>query len=360
MPIDPVSQLPRVSVIIVSWNARELLKEFLPGVVATDYADLEVILADNASEDGSAEWVQGNLPQVRIVRHEENYAFCKGNNLAYPYASGEYIVFLNNDVEVPPGWLTPLVNRMLSDPSIGAVQPKVRSLRDRSRFEYAGAAGGFLDRFGYPFARGRIFFHTERDSGQYDTPSDIFWATGAAMMLRRSAAEKVGLFDENFFMHMEEIDLCWRLHRAGFRVVLEPGSVVYHVGAASLAESSPRKAYLNFRNSLLTLYKNLSPREWRLTIVLRFGLDALAALRALLAGRPREASAIARAWRDALKMRRVYAGERPDSGSLRMLYNGSIVVDYFVCRRRRFSTLSASRLPLLGTGGRATSGSSQS
>ncbi len=325
----------------------DLLREFMPTLAATEYPNFEIILADNASEDESAQWVQNNLPEVRIVRHDGNYAFCGGNNRAYPYATGEYVVFLNNDVKVTPGWLGPLVKRMESEKSIAAIQPKVLSYRQKDRFEYAGAAGGFLDRFGYPFARGRIFFETEVDRGQYDDSRDVFWATGAAMMTRRSAVDKVGLFDEAFVMHMEEIDLCWRLHRAGFRVVVEPQSVVYHLGAASLAETSPHKAYLNFRNNLLTLYKNLPRAAWRRVAAARAILDSIATLRALLLGRPSEAAAIARAYRDAMKMRRQYANSRPEKETPGLLYRRSIVFDYFVRRRRHFTQLPEQHLPLL-------------
>ncbi|HET6566724.1 MAG TPA: glycosyltransferase family 2 protein, partial [Rhodothermales bacterium] len=201
---------PRISIIIVTWNALPLLQACLPSVAATDYPDFEIILADNASTDGSVEWVRASLPEIRVVRHPENWAFCRGNNEAIPYATGKYILFLNNDVEVPPGWLDPLVREM-DDPSVAAVQPKLLQYHKRAWFEYAGASGGFLDALGYPFARGRIFDTLERDEGQYDNARDIFWASGAAMLVRRSALDEVGLFDERFVMHMEEIDLCWRL-----------------------------------------------------------------------------------------------------------------------------------------------------
>ncbi|MDX1430272.1 MAG: glycosyltransferase family 2 protein, partial [Rhodothermales bacterium] len=339
---------PRVSVIIVSWNALELLKQFLPGVVASNYPDIEVILADNASDDGSDEWVREHLPTVRIVRHDKNYAFCGGNNRAYHYATGEFVVFLNNDVEVDPDWLWPLVHLMQSDPDVAAVQPKVLSFHERDRFEHAGAAGGFMDRHGYPFARGRIFSETEPDAGQYDDPRPILWATGAAIMVRRAAVDAVGLFDENFVMHMEEIDLCWRFYRAEMKVMVEPRSVVYHVGAASLAESNPRKTYLNFRNNLLTLYKNLSPGAWRRTVLSRGILDTLAILRAAAVARPSVAMAIVRAYADAWRMRHQYSDQRPDATTAGLLYRGSIVVDYFLLRRRVFTELPARKMPSFG------------
>jgi hypothetical protein len=334
---------PRVSIIIVSWNALPLLRQCLPSVVATDYSNLEIILADNASTDGSAAWVQAQYPSVKVVRHPENWLFCKGNNAAVPHASGKYILFLNNDVEVPPGWLQPLVEAMEQDAAVAAVQPKLLQYEDRSRFEYAGAAGGYLDRLGYPFARGRIFFTSEPDRGQYDAPRDIFWATGAAIMLRRTALDAVGLFDERFEMHMEEIDLCWRLQRHGYRIRSIPASTAYHIGGGSLPRGDVRKAYYNFRNGLLMLYKNLPAAAWRRVFLQRLPLDLAAALRAVAAGRPREALAIGRAYRDAHRMRRYYANAPSSCDPVLPSYQGSIVLDYFVRGRRRFRDLPAER-----------------
>ncbi len=333
--------LPRVSIIIVSWNALPLLQQCLPSVVATDYPDLEIILADNASTDGSAGWVRAAYPSVQVVQHPANWLFCRGNNAALPHATGQYVMLLNNDVEVPPGWLHPLVRTMERHPEVGAVQPKLLQYDDRSHFEYAGGAGGYLDRFGYPFTRGRLFFTMEEDHGQYDAPRDIFWATGAALMLRRTALDEVGPLDERFEMHMEEIDLCWRLHRAGYRVLAQPASTAYHIGGASLPQGSPRKAYYNFRNSLLMLYKNLPPAHWRRIFPMRVLLDGGAVLRALASGRLQEAAAIIRAYRDAHRMRRHYADVRPDPDEPAVVppYRGSIVLDYFLRKRRRFSEL---------------------
>lgn len=337
--MPPAGPLPRVSVIIVTWNALPLLKTCLPSVVATRYPDLELILADNASTDGTGAWVRETYPQIRIVRHPENWAFCRGNNAAVPHATGDLIVFLNNDVEVTEDWLLPLVEEMSASPRIGAVQPRLRSHTERNRFEYAGAAGGHLDRLGYPFTRGRIFFTVEEDRGQYDTPADVFWATGAALMVRREALDAVGLFDERFVLHMEEIDLCWRLHHAGYRVRAVPSSIVYHIGGSSLPQDDPRKTYYNFRNSLLLLYKNLPRRAWPPVLVQRVMLDAVATLRALVTGRPREALAIVRAYAHAHRMKRHYP-DRPARGPLPD-YRRSIVWDYFVRRRKRFTDLPA-------------------
>ncbi len=349
-PASARMSAPRVSVVIVSWNALPLLQQCLPSVAATDYPDLEILLADNASTDGSAAWVAEAFPEVKIVRHPQNWLFCRGNNEAVRHATGKYVVLLNNDVEVPPGWLDPLVDLMEAQPMVAAVQPKLLQYDDRRRFEYAGAAGGFLDRLGYPFTRGRLFATVERDGGQYDDARDVFWATGAALLLRRSAFEEVGRLDERFALHMEEIDLCWRLWRAGYRVMVEPTSEVYHLGGSSLPQGSPRKTYYNFRNSLLMLYKNLPPRLWRRVLPQRVALDNVAALRALAAGRPREAYAITRAYRDAHRMQRFYAEERPsdDEPALLPSYRGSIAVDYFLRGQRRFSALPAERFRLPG------------
>ncbi len=313
----------------------------MPSVVETGYANLEIIIADNASTDGTVSWLQNNYPAVRIVTHPENWAFCKGNNEAIPHANGSYILLLNNDVEVDPGWLAPLVATLDADPTVAAVQPKLLQYTDRSSFEYAGASGGFIDRYGYPFTRGRLFFTMEQDEGQYNDARDVFWATGAALLLRRSALDQVGYLDEAFFMHMEEIDLCWRLHRQGYRVRVEPASVVYHIGGASLPQGNPRKTYYNFRNSLLMLYKNLTPSEWRKTFFRRIFIDALAMLRALATGAFGAFGAIFRAYKDAHVMSKSYADKRPTPGSPKapLIYKRSIVLDYFLKGRKQFKDL---------------------
>jgi GT2 family glycosyltransferase len=314
-------------------------------VVATDYPNFEIVLADNRSTDGSAAWVATEFPSVKIVRHPENWLFARGNNAAVPHATGEYIVLLNNDVEVPPGWLRPLVDVMERNPDVGAVQPKLLQYDDRDRFEYAGAAGGFLDRLGYPFTRGRVVDTMERDRGQYDDARDVFWATGAALCLRRTAFEAVGGLDERFEMHMEEIDLCWRLHRQGYRVRVEPSSTVYHIGGASLPQGNPRKTYYNFRNSLLMLYKNLPASVWRRVFAQRLALDTAAALKALGTGSVDETTAIVRAYRDAHRVRSFYTTQRPASVEHAVLppYRGVIPIDYFLRGRRTFDALSAER-----------------
>ncbi|HEX8385560.1 MAG TPA: glycosyltransferase family 2 protein [Rubricoccaceae bacterium] len=328
----------RVSVVVVTWNGRALLERFLPSVLATDYPDVEVVVADNASDDGTAQWLAEAHPGVVVVRHAANLLFAGGNNAAVPHSTGGLLCFLNNDVEVPPDWLGPLV-RVFDDPGVVAVQPKLLQHGDRTRFEYAGASGGFLDRDGVPFTRGRLFDTMEPDRGQYDDARDVFWATGAALVVRRDAFVSAGGFDETFGMHMEEIDLCWRLQRAGGRVRVEPASRVFHLGGASLPKGSPRKTYLNYRNGLAMLAKNLPAPHDGLALRRRFALDAAAAARALASGDRPEALAIVRAWRD-FRAALPHTPRPVPSGRLVLpSYRGSVIVDYFARGRRRFSDL---------------------
>ncbi|MDX1420774.1 MAG: glycosyltransferase family 2 protein [Rubricoccaceae bacterium] len=346
VPVPRLSSgAPRVSVIIVTWNGRALLERFLPSVLATDYPDFEVVVADNASTDGTAEWLAEAHPEVLLVQHPHNWLFARGNNAAVPHATGHHLVFLNNDVEVPPGWLRPLVATLEALPDAAAVQPKLLQHADRTRFEYAGGAGGYLDALGYPFTRGRLFFTLEEDRGQYDDARDVFWASGACLAVRRKAFEAVGGFDEAFGMHMEEVDLCWRLWRAGWRVRVAPQSEVYHLGGASLPQGDPRKTYLNFRNSLVMLYKNLPPRVWRRVARARRALDGLAWVRALATGGRGEAAAVRRAYRDARALYPLYRDERPadDDSPVLPPYRGAVVLDYYARRRRRFRDLLVRR-----------------
>jgi len=287
--------VPPVAVAILAHGGQTWLERFLPSVLATDYPDFTVWVIDNGSTPPLSPWIAQRFRAVQVRRYEENLGYAGGyqrffeeTGQAYPY-----LALLNSDVEVPPDWLKPLVARLEAEPQVGAVQPKILSWRDRTAFEYAGAAGGLLDRWGYPTARGR----GEQDTGQYDEPTDIFWVGGAAFLLRTAAVQKDLrglLFKPYYFMHMEEIDLCWRLQRAGWRIVYEPRSRVYHVGGASLPESHPRKTFYNFRNNLFLLYENLAPGDrWR--ILWRLVLDAPAGGYFLLRGQPRHAFAIARA-----------------------------------------------------------------
>lgn len=334
---------PRVSIVVVTWNGLALLQRFLPSILATRYPNYEVIVADNASNDGTVEWIAKHYPSVRIIRHPENWLFARGNNEAIAQVDSPLVCLLNNDVEVPPNWLQPLVRLLEHSPRTAAVQPKVLQVNDERVFEYAGASGGFLDRIGYPFARGRMFTTLEKDIGQYDDRRPVSWATGACMLIRRNAFESVGGLDERFEMHMEEIDLCWRLWRHGWSIYVEPESEVYHMGGGSLPQGNPRKTYLNFRNSLLMLYKNTPPDEWPVTSRLRFRMDRLAMTRLLALGKLSQVTAIRKAHRDARAMFESYVGERPSADEPCQMprYHGLVAMDYFFRRVRSFRDLPA-------------------
>jgi GT2 family glycosyltransferase len=278
------------SVIIVTWNALHHLKKFLPSVVETDYPNFEIIIANNHSTDGSAEWVRETYPECKIVTFDKNFGFAGGNNKAVKYARGDVLVFLNNDVKTDPGWLHGL-NRTFSQTEASVVQPKIRSYHNPDYFEYAGAAGGMIDWLGYPFCRGRIMDHTERDEGQYDERAEIFWASGAAMAIKKDLFLKARGFDERFEFHMEEIDLCWRCLKMGKKIFYEPESVVYHLGGGSLPMDSPRKVFYNFRNSLCMLTKNLDHALFP-KIFFRLILDGIAGVRMLFQGKPAHTRAI--------------------------------------------------------------------
>jgi len=277
-------KLPLVSIVILNWNGKEFLRKFLPSVMASTYANKRVIVADNASTDDSVIFLQQHFPQVEILANSSNEGFAKGYNTALSQVKSEYAVLLNNDVEVTPRWIEPVVELMESDASIAACQPKILDYKSRQFFEYAGAAGGWLDKWGYPFARGRVFDILEADTGQYDDVQLCFWASGAAMFIRMPAFNAVGGLDEYFFAHQEEIDFCWRLQLAGHAVYVQPRSVVYHVGGGTLSKESNRKTFLNFRNNLVMLAKNLPVATAIPIIAARILLDAVAAWRALLGG----------------------------------------------------------------------------
>lgn len=284
----------KISVIIVTWNALDHLQTFLPSVSKSDYSDFEVVIADNASTDSSTEWVRQHYPACNIVTFPKNYGYCGGNNRATDHVSGDILVFLNNDVRVDPDWLKQ-INLCFEDPDVSVVQPKIRSAAEPERFEYAGAAGGYIDKMGYPFCRGRIFDAVEEDHGQYDQGVSLFWASGAAMAIRRDVFNELGRFDENFQFHMEEVDLCWRCLNRGYKIKFCPKSIVYHLGGGSLPMNSPRKTFYNFRNSLQTIWKNATSSWLKKRFFLRLCLDGVAGIRALLKGEPKQTLAIIKA-----------------------------------------------------------------
>ncbi len=297
-----------LSVIILNWNGEKLLREFLPSVVAnTQGPEVEVIVADNGSTDNSLKVMYEEFPNVKIMAFDENLGFSGGYNRAISEVTSEYVVLLNSDVETPPGWWQPLLEFMRANPDVGACQPKILSYKQKDMFEYAGAAGGLLDKYGYPYCRGRLFDRIERDDHQYDNgPADIAWASGAALMVRRDVYLKAGGLDELFFAHMEEIDLCCRMHNMGYRVCVVPASHVYHLGGASLAQGNPKKTYLNFRNNLLLLHKNLPEKKGKKVLFKRRLMDTLAFFMYVAKLDFKNAKAILDAHSDFRKMKKNY------------------------------------------------------
>ena len=302
----------KVAVIILNWNGEKLLREFLPQVMSNTNLDLaDVIVADNGSTDRSLEAVAEIAPKAKTLAFDRNYGFAGGYNRAIEQTRYPYTMLLNSDAAPAPGWIEAMLAFMVSNASVAAAQPKILSYADKSRFEYAGASGGFLDKHGYPYCRGRIFDTCETDTGQYDDAIEVFWATGAALMVRSDAYLAAGGLDEAFFAHMEEIDLCWRLMLAGGRIAAVPAATVYHLGGGSLPASNPRKTYLNFRNSLLMMHKNLPDSTRGRKLLVRRLLDTLAWAKFVAAGDFGNAGAVWRAHRDFAKMRKAYT-DHPD------------------------------------------------
>jgi GT2 family glycosyltransferase len=286
---------PKIAIVILNWNGQKFLEQFLPSVFQSSYPNYQVIVADNASSDDSVSFLEERYPQIRVIRLLQNFGFAKGYNEALNLVDADYYVLLNSDVEVTKDWLEPMVALMEQNPQIAACQPKILSFQHRNLFEYAGGAGGWIDIYGYPFCRGRVFDHCEEDLGQYDDPAPIFWASGAALFIRAALYHQMKGFDEFFFAHQEEIDLCWRLQLAGYMIYVCPSSTVFHVGGGTLGRSSPRKTFLNFRNNRIMLSKNLPfPRNLWILVVRNF-LDALSAWKGLLSGDGRYFLAVVRA-----------------------------------------------------------------
>jgi GT2 family glycosyltransferase len=334
--------LPAVAVVILNYNGRKHLENFLPSVMATTYGNLRVIMADNASTDDSVVFVKENFPAVEIITHHQNEGFAGGYNWALKKVRSDYYVLLNSDVSVTPGWIEPVVAIMEADSTVAACQPKLLSYHHPHLFEYAGAAGGWIDSLGYPFSRGRIFDVCEKEAHQYDEEQPIFWASGAAMFVRANVYHALGGFDASFFAHQEEIDLCWRMQLAGYRIMACPLSVVYHVGAGTLPRGG-RKVYLNFRNNLLMLCKNLPWQEKWWKIPARVSLDAISAWKGLLTGDASFFSAILKAHLAVIKhvftRRQKSLHPLQPLHTLKGVYNGSVVWQYFIRRHTRFQEI---------------------
>lgn len=333
--------MKKVAVIILNWNGEKLIREFLPSVIATtDSTIADVIVADNGSTDSSVELLRNEFPQVKVLEFSENYGFAEGYNRAIKETNYPYTILLNSDVATTEGWVNPLYEQMEANPNIGACQPKIRAYTNKSHFEYAGAAGGFIDCNGYPYCRGRIFDSVEEDKGQYDDIIPIFWATGAALMVRSELYLKVGGLDKDFFAHMEEIDLCWRILLTGSDIVAVPQSTVFHLGGGSLPASNPRKTYLNFRNNLLMLHKNLPDSTRGKKLFVRRLLDTIAWAKFMATFDFKNANAILKAHRDFKKMRKAYTSH-PDVDLLKTRHDchRNILVDYYLRGRKTWSSL---------------------
>lgn len=327
------------AVIILNWNGADMMRRFLPEVVrSTPAEEADVIVADNGSTDNSLQVLAEEFPSVKVIVLDKNYGFAEGYNRALAAVEHEYAVLLNSDVATSDGWLDALKAEMRDNADVAACQPKILSAERRNMFEYAGACGGYLDRHGYPYCRGRIFGSVEEDRGQYDTPADVAWASGAALMVRRKEYLAAGGLDGAFFAHMEEIDLCWRLRLRGFRVRVVPASKVYHLGGGSLPAGNPRKTYLNFRNNLLMLYKNLPHKGRRKALIVRRLLDTIAWAKSVATLQWGDAGAILRAHRDYRRMKRAYDGLPSPTVNL---INGepNILTSYYLKGKKEYSRL---------------------
>ncbi len=335
----------QIAVVILNWNGKNFLEKFLPLVVRHSEGLADVVVVDNASSDNSVSFVRENYPLIRLIQNDENGGFAKGYNDGLKQVEADYYVLLNSDVEVSEGWIEPIIQKMETDPSIGACQPKIRSFEESEKFEYAGASGGFIDAYGYPFCRGRIFDVLETDSGQYEDACEIFWATGACLFVRAELYHSLGGLDEDFFAHMEEIDFCWRLKNSGFKLMVIPESTVYHVGGGSLPKSSPMKTYLNFRNNLFLLVKNLPAKRLGWVLFIRYFLDVFAGISFLVKGKRGDAWAVCRAqWHfccafsHCMKKRKVLIQKE-----VSQVYQGSIVFDHFLKGADTFSKLKTGK-----------------
>ena len=336
----------KVSVIILNWNGEALLEEFLPSVVAYTPSEIaEIVVADNGSTDDSIAMLEEKFPSVKIIVLDKNYGFAEGYNKAIDQTTAKYTVLLNSDVEVTPNWLDAPLAALEANEAIAAVQPKILAQRNKEYFEYAGAAGGFIDIYGYPYCRGRVMSVVEKDCGQYDTQADILWATGACLFIRTDVYKREGGLDARFFAHQEEIDLCWRLRSRGYRIVCTPASTVYHVGGATLNVESPRKTFLNFRNNLLMLYKNLPEQDLSHVFRMRFWLDFIAATKFFLTGHSKNALAIFNARREFKQLKTDYKEVRKENlqktvnQQIPEIRRKSLLASYFFKGKRVFSKL---------------------
>ena len=332
--------MKRVGIVILNWNGQSWLEKFLPSLITHTPENLaDIIVADNASTDKSLEFLKENYPQIQTLLLDKNYGFTGGYNRALAQLEHEYFVLINSDIEVAKKWLEPLVRLADSDQNIAACQPKILSYNDKSSFEYAGASGGFIDWLGYPFCRGRILDHLEKDKEQYNDARKVFWATGACMFVRGEIYKDLGGLDENFFAHMEEIDLCWRMQNTGYDIWVEPLSKVYHVGGGTLQADNPRKTFYNFQNNLLMILKNNSFYKAYFIIIIRLLLDSLAGVKFIMDGKFAHTLAIVKAHFSFYKLQFQYWGKKSEVKKLTTIYQKSIIWQFYIKGKKKFSDL---------------------
>ncbi len=333
--------MKKTAIVILNYNGEEFLKKFLPSVIEHSATDAEIWVADNCSTDGSVELLKNKFKDVKLINNEVNGGYATGYNVALKQIDADYYILLNSDIEVTPNWITPVISLMDADETIAACQPKIRSYYNNEYFEYAGAAGGFIDKLGYPFCRGRIFQSLEKDDGQYNDSMEVFWATGACMFVRADVFHEIGGFDDDFFAHMEEIDLCWRMKSLGNKIVVCPSSKVYHVGGGTLPVGSARKTYLNFRNNFVLLYKNLPSNRILQVLLIRLVLDGFAGLKFLLQGGFADFFAVIKAhfyfygnWRKIHQKRNKIIRKK-----VSCVYQGNIAVDHYLLKKNKYNQL---------------------
>ncbi|RNL52353.1 glycosyltransferase family 2 protein [Pedobacter jejuensis] len=334
---------PSVAVVILNWNGKSFLKEFLPGVLLSEYDSLQVVVGDNGSTDDSVEFLEQNFPTVKIVKNDVNYGFAGGYNKILERVEADYFILLNSDVEVTPNWIRPVIDLMQSDDKIAAAQPKIKWQLDKNQFEYAGAAGGFLDIYAYPFCRGRLFNVYEMDNNQYNETEEIFWASGAAFFIKSKYWKETGGLDADLFAHMEEIDLCWRLKNLDYKIVYCPDAEVYHVGGGTLQTENPFKTYLNFRNNLIIMQKNLPAGDAIFRITLRMFIDFIAWWHFLLSGKPKFTFAVSKGhWhfiKDLAKTAAKRKQHQKPYSEHKGVYKNSVVWAFFIKKIQYFSKL---------------------
>lgn len=334
--------ISKVAIVILNWNGKRFLEKFLPFLIKYNAPYAEIIIADNASADDSVSFLKENYPKIRIIENNENGGFAKGYNDALSQVDAEYYVLLNSDIEVTENWIEPVISLMDSDKNIAACQPKIISYNNRNEFEYAGAAGGFIDKYGYPFCRGRIFQSMENDEKQFDDTVEIFWATGACMFVRAELFHKLGGLDNDFFAHMEEIDFCWRLKNEGYTIMYCPSSAIFHIGGGTLPKNNPKKTYLNFRNNFFLLYKNLPSNRLFPVFFSRLFLDSIAGMKFLVEGDIKDVIAVTKAHFSFYFSLRKLNRKRKNikHSEVSCIYKRSIVFEHFLRKKKTFLQLN--------------------